>query len=781
MSHLVAGRGAAGVTTRMATRRIDLGGRVQGVGFRPFVYRLARDRGLTGWVRNGAGTVEILASGDRAALDGFAADLLARAPATARPVLLACRDAEAEIGSQGEGSTDFVIRASRAAGASRHFLPPDLAPCLECLAELEAPGDRRFHYPFINCTQCGPRYSLIRCLPYDRAHTAMAAFPLCPACAAEYADPADRRFHAEPVACPVCGPRCWFAAPDAPEVTGEAALGATIAALRRGDIIAVKGVGGYHLFCDAASDASVTALRRRKHRPERPFAVLFADDPDQLAACVDFDPATGDLLRAPDRPIVLLARRAAAPLAASLAPGLNTLGVMLADSPLHHLLITAFGGPLVATSANRSGAPMVSEPAEAERCLAGVADGFLHHDRPIAHAIDDSVIRVIDRLPRTLRAGRGRAPIERRLGFRLDVPVLAVGGHLKSTIALGFEDRVVISPHIGDLDDPGALALLARTARDLQVLYGVRAVRVLTDAHPAYASTIWAREQGLEIVPIWHHAAHAAALVGEVVAPDYDRSDYDSPGRDRLVFTWDGVGLGPDGALWGGEALLGRPGAWRAVARFERFRLQGGERVGREPWRSAAALCWGGDRALPLTLPADAALSLHAWTVGLNCHESSAVGRLFDAASALLGLGTHASYEGQGPALLEALADRAPAGPLGVEALPIDAQGDLLSVDWRPVLAVLLDASRTTADRAARFHEILALTARAIARRVRRSDGITAIGLAGGVFQNRRLAERLLTLLRADGFDADLGREIPCNDAGLSFGQIVEYGYRCDG
>ncbi|MDD2876918.1 MAG: carbamoyltransferase HypF [Acidiphilium sp.] len=754
----------------MATWRIDLGGRVQGVGFRPFVYRLACEHGLTGWVRNGAGTVEILASGDVTALDGFAVGLLAQAPATARPVLLDCRDAEADtnIGR----SDDFVIRASRTSGAHQHFLPPDLAPCKECLTELANPADRRYRYPFINCTQCGPRYSLIRRLPYDRANTSMAGFPLCADCAAEYANPAHRRFHAEPVACPVCGPQCWFVAPGAVGVVGDAALVAAITALRAGAIVAVKGVGGYHLFCDAASDTGVTALRRRKRRPDKPLAVLVPDDAGRLAAWVEFDEATATALRAPARPVVLAARQAGAPLAAALAPGLNTVGVMLADSPLHHLLIEAFGAPLVATSANRSGAPMVTEPAEAECLLGGIADAFLHHDRPIERPVDDSVIRVIDRLPRTLRAGRGAAPIERSLTFRLDVPVLAVGGHLKSTIALGFDDRVVISPHLGDLDDPAALALLARTARDLQALYGVRATYILTDAHPSYASTIWARGQGLRTMPIGHHAAHASALAGEIGTPD----------RTMLVFTWDGAGLGPDGALWGGEALLGRPGAWRAVARFERFRLQGGDRVGREPWRSAAAMCWGRGIAPPApVLPADAELARRAWTAGLNCHESSAVGRLFDAASALLGLGTHTSYEGQGPARLEALADSSPAGPLQDKALPVSARDDCLIADWTPLLAMLLNASNPAAERAARFHETLAQTALAIARRVRSSDGVAAIGLAGGVFQNRRLAERLLTLLRADGFTADLGREIPCNDAGLSFGQIVEYGSRTHG
>jgi hydrogenase maturation protein HypF len=751
------------VSTAVATRRIELGGRVQGVGFRPFVYRLACRHGVTGWVRNGAGTVEILASGRTAILDRFEADLLAEAPATARPVLLGCQE------TTEDGSSHFVIRASRNHGAHRHFLPPDLAPCPDCLAEIADPADRRYRYPFINCTQCGPRYSVIRQLPYDRAHTAMARFSLCTDCAAEYTSPAHRRFHAEPMACPVCGPECWFTAPATPTLKGDAALEATLAALRRGAIIAVKGVGGYHLFCDAASEASVGALRIRKHRPDKPLAILIPHDPARLAEWIEPDPETRAALCSPARPIVLAFRRPAAPLAQALAPGLNMVGVMVADSPLHHLLIEAFGAPLVATSANRSGAPMVTEPETAEQQLSTIADGYLHHNRPIERPVDDSVVRVIDRRTRTLRDGRGIAPIERNLPFRLAQPILAVGGHQKSTIALGFEDRVVISPHLGDLDNQAALALLARTAADLQALYAVRATRILTDAHPAYASTQWARDQALPIGQIYHHRAHASALAGELTMVD----------RPMLIFTWDGAGLGPDGTLWGGEALLGRPGAWRAVARFQPFRLQGGDRVGREPWRSAAALCWTQQITPPATLlPANAALARHAWDAALNCHLSSSVGRLFDAASALLGLGTHASFEGQGPARLETLAEPVTALPAHASSLPLDPENGILTADWSTLLAMLLNVGISPAERAARFHETLAQTALAIARTMRDIEAVTAIGLAGGVFQNRRLAERLLTLLREDGFTADLGSEIPCNDAGLSFGQIIEYGCR---
>lgn len=753
----------------MPALRIELGGRVQGVGFRPFVYRLARRHGVSGWVRNGLGTVEILAAADPAILDRFTAALLAEAPPTARPGLLGVTPVAEAV------EPGFSIRDSAATEGARPAFPPDLAPCPDCLRELADRSDRRAGYPFINCTQCGPRYSLIRRLPYDRANTAMAGFPLCPACRAEYADPLNRRFHAEPVACPDCGPHCRFEAAGAPSAAGEAALAAGLAALRRGLIVAVRGVGGYHLLCDAADQAAVAALRHRKSRPDKPFAVLFPDDARTLDSCVAADAAARAALRGPARPILLLPRRPGAPLAPAIAPGFGTIGAMLADSPLHHLLAEGFGAPLVATSANRSGEPMLTDPDAAAAALAGIADAFLHHDRPIERPVDDSVLRIIDGAPRILRAGRGLCPIERALPFRLAEPVLALGGHMKSTIALGFADRVVISPHLGDLDDPAALAGLARMAADLQSLYGIAPRRLLVDAHPGYASTRWARAEararGLDIVPVWHHHAHASALAGEM-----------APGAaPLLVLTWDGVGLGPDGTLWGGEALLGRPGAWRRVARFRPFRLQGGDAASRAPWRSAAALCWaaGIDPPAGLLPEEGAALARAAWARELNCHRTGAAGRLFDAAAALLGLCRVASFEGQGPALLESLADTADdiTGP--APGLPLaDAADGVIEADWSAALPALLDASVPAARRAAAFHATMAATALAIAETVRRRHGVAAIGLAGGVFQNRNLVERLAPALRAAGFATLFGEAIACNDAGLSFGQIIEYGGR---
>jgi len=715
---------------------------VQGVGFRPFVYRIAQALGVAGWVRNdGTGQVEILADGPEPVLAQFRAALIEQAPPAAKPEI------KGVLAASFTG-TGFEILASSARGNAAQGLPPDLAPCPDCLAELADPGNRRHRYPFITCTQCGPRYSLIDTLPYDRANTSMRGFALCPACASEYAVPDNRRFHAEPIACPRCGPHLRSGA-----LTGEAALQAVLDALRDGQIAAVKGVGGYHLFCDAARDDAVRALRARKARPHKPLALLLDEAwlPDYVLA----DATALTTLKHPSHPILLLTPKPGAALSADIAPGLTEIGVMLADSPLHHLLVQGFGRALVATSANRSGEPMVTEAAQAETELAGIADIFLHHNRPISRPVDDSVLRVIAGAPRILRAGRGLSPRDVTLPHPLPYPVLALGGHMKTTIALGFGARAVISPHLGELDNPAALAAFARTCRDLPALYGVTPEALIVDAHAGYGSARWAAMQGLPVHRIWHHHAHASALAGE-----YDL-------HNTLIFTWDGVGLGPDGALWGGEVLAGKPGAWRVVARFKRFTPQGGDRVAYEPWRAAASLCWGAGIAPPAGLLPDP-LVQRAWATRRNCHDTSAVGRLFDGAAALLGVRMVASYDGQAPAELEALAE----GTAQATPLPLTMHDDILEADWAPLLPLLLDNRQTPAARAALFHETLAATGAAIATRL----GARSVGLAGGVFQNRLLTQSLLGRLRAQHITAHLGSKIPSNDAGLSFGQLVEFG-----
>ncbi len=739
----------------MSIQRLVVGGRVQGVGFRPFVYRLATTLGLTGWVRNRTGLVEIEVQGNDTQLEAFADQLLTAAPPLSQPQLLE------QTGVEASPCDGFAILPSDSGNAPQIHVPPDYFACDDCLRELRDPQDRRHRYPFINCTQCGPRYTLIARLPYDRPNTAMAGFPLCPACRAEYENPTDRRFHAEPVACPVCGPQLQFARGDEHVDDTQRALAATVAALRSGAVVAVKGVGGYHLMCDARSDAAVATLRARKHRPDKPLAVMFpargAEGLESLRAHLAPSADEAALLADPQRPIVLCARRDASDLAAGIAPGLREVGAMLPYAPLHHLLLDDFDGPLVATSGNISGEPVLTDNAEATRRLAAVADAFLHHDRPILRPADDPVWRTLGGRPRPLRLGRGIAPLELPLPRAVEVPTLAVGGHMKNSVALAWDDRIVLSPHIGDLDAPRSLAVFEQVCEELQQLYGVRAQRIVCDAHPGYASHRWARRSGLPVTTVLHHHAHAAALYGE------HRGE-----NDWLVFAWDGTGMGDDGTLWGGEALFGHPGHWQRVGSLRPFRLPGGDKAGREPWRSAAALCWeSGSAWNEIT---DGALLRRAWDQGINSPQSSAAGRLFDAAAALMGICTHASFEGQGPMMLEAIA--ATDGN-GVD-LPLIDDGALLRIDWAPLLPVLRDANRDAAARAGLFHASLAAALVAQARALRQRRRFHTVALGGGVFQNRLLTGLVVEQLDAAGFEVRLGGAIPCNDGGICYGQIAE-------
>ena len=738
-------------------RLITLAGHVQGVGFRPFVYRLATQHGLCGWVQNHVGEVRILLQGTAGAISAFRADLAHRSPPLAR-FRVAADEATPTRPLRG-----FEILGSDAESAARVFVPPDSYTCPDCLDELADPQDRRYRYPFINCTNCGPRYTLIRALPYDRRNTSMASFALCAECAAEYTDPRDRRFHAEPVACPECGPAVVYREDDGVEARGEAALTRLIAALSAGQSIAVKGIGGYHLICDARSDAAVARLRSRKRRPDKPLAVMFplagADGLEAVRAEAELSAAAARTLASGVRPIVLARQRPGGTLSRFIAPGLAEIGIFLPYSPLHQLITTDFGRPIVATSGNRSGEPMLTDECEAQRRLAGMVDGFLHHDREIVRPADDPVCREIAGRLRPLRLGRGCAPVELPLPARLDGALLALGGHLKNTVALAWEDRVVVSSHLGEMDAPRSLEVFERAAQDLQSLYAVTADVLVCDAHPRYATTRWAERSGLETHRVFHHFAHASALAGEHLLEE-----------PMLVFTWDGVGLGEDGTLWGGEALLGRPGAWRRVGSIRRFRLPGGDRAAREPWRCAASVCWESGRRWD-GVPAGTELVHQAWRRGVNAPPTSAVGRLFDAAAAIvLGVET-VSYEGQAPMMLEAAAGEA---TTHLE-LPLRTGKDgIVRLDWAVLLGPLLDQARPVPERAALFHESLAHGIVTQARLVRGRYGIGQVGLTGGVFQNARLTESALARLERAGFTVRLSERIPCNDAGLSFGQAVE-------
>jgi hydrogenase maturation protein HypF len=753
-------------TDRAHARVWRVVGRVQGVGFRPFVYRLAHHHGLCGWVRNEGGDVLVHAQGAPAALHAFGSALAGSAPPAALVHSLSTRQVPAQ------SIRGFQIRPSTYGADSSARIPTDLFACDECLEEMGDPAARRYRYPFINCTQCGPRYTVIRSLPYDRANTTMDGFALCIDCAREFADPLDRRFHAQPLACARCGPELRWQQDGLVLRGNEAAMAAAVTALRAGRIIALRGVGGYHLMCDATQPAAVDRLRLRKHRPAKPLAVLVpwrgSDGLDYARTLAHLHPDQVAALTDAARPLVLAQRRATALVGSAIAPGLDEIALMLPYSPLLHLLLEDFGAAVVATSGNRSGESVMIDPAQVEERLGGVADGFLHHDRDIARPADDPVLRRIAGAVRPLRLGRGTAPLELRLPVAIGIPTLAVGAFGKNTVALAWGDRAVVSPHIGDLGSLRSQTVFAQVATQLQELHGVTAQQVVHDAHPGFPNTRWARALGMPSRAVWHHMAHASALAGEFAV--------DTP---LLCFTWDGVGLGPDRTLWGGEALLGLPGHWQRVASFRPFCLPGGDRVAGQPWRAALALSW--ECALAWDgagAGAIAALDLaglrYASVAGLNAPLTSAAGRLFDAAAALLGICTHASYEGEAPMRLEARAAFAGLPPKA-PALPLerDAQG-VWRADWRPLVGQLLDPGQTTSVRAALFHARLASTVCEQALRVRERARVDRIGLCGGVFQNALLARRATELLTQAGFEVLMPRILPVNDAAISYGQLVE-------
>ncbi len=601
-------------------RRFRVGGVVQGVGFRPFVFGLAQSHGLAGFVLNDGTGVVIEAEGAAVALDAFAAALRTDAPALARV------DAVEAEPLPPAGTRTFTIAASTATGRTA-LIPPDTATCDDCLRELFDPADRRHRYPFINCTQCGPRFTIVRSVPYDRPNTTMAGFPLCADCRSEYEDPADRRFHAEPVCCAVCGPQLTLPLEQAVDL------------LHAGAIVAVKGLGGWHLACDAASAAAVARLRARKHREDKPFA-LMTTDPEALA---HVGAAEAELLGSRRRPIVLVRRREGAPVAPAVAPGSPWLGVLLPYTPLHHLLLADFGGALVMTSGNRSDEPIAFDDEEARVRLGGIADAFLGHDRPIHRRCEDSIVR--SSFP--IRRSRGFAPEAVPLPVRAKRPILAVGAELKSTFCVARGHEAFLSPHLGDLDTELAYSAF-RTDIDLYLsMLGTAVGTVAHDLHPEYLSTKWALEQDGELVGVQHHHAHAVACLAE----------HGETGP-ALALVFDGTGFGTDGTLWGGELLRCDLTGFERLAHLQPVPLPGGEAAIREPWRVAASYLELAGRPVPFERWALVRESLH-----VNAPLSSGMGRLFDAAAALLGLRETVTYEGQAAIELELLAAETAAEP----------------------------------------------------------------------------------------------------------------------
>jgi hydrogenase maturation protein HypF len=753
--------------------RLKLGvrGAVQGVGFRPFVSRLATELDLRGWVNNSAQGVFIEVEGEHGVLERFLRRLETEKPP--RSFIQSLETTWLDT----VGFQKFEIRASENGGDKTALVLPDLATCPDCLREIFDPANRRFRYPFTNCTHCGPRFSIIEALPYDRANTSMKLFTMCPACRAEYEDPRDCRFHAQPNACPACGPRLefWNAAGEA-IFGGNEALLAAANAIRRGKIVAVKGIGGFHLLADARSEKTVQRLRDRKHREEKPFAVMFPSLKSAQTVC-EISLLEERLLGSPEAPIVLLRRRKKseienqrAELASGIAPNNPNLGVMLPSNPLHHLLIAALKFPVVATSGNLSDEPICTNETEALERLRGLADWFLVHDRPIVRHEDDSIVRVMLGREMILRRARGYAPLPVEIkNSKLKIQnVLAVGAHLKNSVALAVGENVFISQHLGDLETEPANAAFQRATADLPKLNGVRPEIIAADLHPDYGSTRFAQQSGKKIFGVQHHVAHVLSCIAENEVP-----------LPALGVAWDGTGYGTDGTIWGGEFFLVTEANVQRVAHLRPFRLPGGDKAVKEPRRAALGLLYElyGEAAFEMNhlpplreMPPVEMITLRGMLQRqFNSPFTSSVGRLFDVVASLVNLRQQMRFEGQAAIELEfALAD------FTTDAryhLPLSTSPAALVLDWSLMIHEILadmNGGVSVAEISAKFHNALAEAVVEIAEKV----GAVPVALSGGCFQNRYLTERVVARLRAENFQPYWHQRVPTNDGGIALGQI---------
>jgi len=745
---------------------IEVRGVVQGVGFRPFVYNAARFRGLSGWVRNDSDAVRIEVQGPPEDLEAFCRTLRSHPP----PQSTIDAIEVAETALQPEAGR-FEIRTSGEGASPRPAIPADLATCGQCLAEIHTPGERRYRYSFTNCTNCGPRWSIIEAVPYDRQRTSMARFAMCDECRRQYEDPADRRFHAQPIACPNCGPALELLDPEGRRLAaGDEALKMAAGAVLAGEILAIQGLGGFQLVVDATSGQAVERLRQRKQRPDKPLAVMLLSADEVRARC-ELLPDEERELRSHQAPILLLRRRpdadALSDLTERVAPGNPYLGVMLPYTPLHHLLVDAVGRPIVCTSGNLSEEPMAITTEDAVDRLGRIADLFLVHDRPIVRPVDDSVARFGAGGLQLLRRARGYAPLPISLGFEA-TPLLAVGGHLKNTVAVSLGSQAIVGPHVGDLDNLLSVEVHRRVIDDLVAFFQIEPQSVACDLHPDYASTGEAERLaaawGVPLVRVQHHHAHIAACMAE--------HGLEGP---VLGFSWDGTGYGLDGTVWGGEVLHCEGAEFRRVGHLRTFPLAGGDQAVRQPRRSALGLLFE-------VFGAAAAEHAGAWFTrseletllamlqrGVRCPRTSSMGRLFDAVAAICGLPAVISFEGQAAMALEFAADWAVE-----EAYPVSlfASGEATgAIDWEPMLrGVLADRAAGVSLRiiSAKVHNALAEAALAAAR----AWGGRCVVLTGGCFQNALLTERLCRRLSDDGFDVYTHRRVPPGDGGIALGQL---------
>ena len=769
--------------------QVHIQGIVQGVGFRPFVYRLAHEFNLSGDVLNDAKGVTIRFQGERQAVEQCLTHLTASPPPLARIDKVRIT----ELDNVTDRRDDFVILASAVLpGESSEqvasvALSPDVATCPDCIADIKNPNSRFYRYPFTNCTNCGPRYSIIRQLPYDRPFTSMAQFVMCPHCQADYQDPANRRYHAQPISCPRCGPQLSFRSNMGERLSyAEAALAEAIAAIDKGQIIAVKGLGGFHLLCDATNEQAVARLRQRKHRPRKPFAVMVPDESSARKIVTGNDMQWQQLL-SPQRPIVLLHKqpKPALELAANLAPGLDSLGLFLPYTPLHLLLLAGLGKPVVATSANISGEPIITDGQEIVTRLSQVIDGVLDHDRAIVHATEDSVVQVIDDQPMLLRAGRGFAPLTLALPAPVSRPILAVGAQQKNSFAFAFGRQVIVSPYLGDLHSLGSEQHFRQTCASLLQMYRVKPRVIAHDLHPDYVSTRFARELSAEQpgkqVPVQHHYAHVLSQLA-----------LNNSGATVLSFAFDGTGLGDDGDIWGSEAFMASPHSYQRIASLKPFTLIGADSAVQDPTRILLALlfeCHSVQAITAMNLPALQTVdsiwlnNLHRlWLSGASCLQTSSAGRLFDAVARLLGLIDSSPFEGEaGMRLASAAETSINQDDLHFE-LPLRQDDDRQLWDTQTLWQQVVEATLTqplTAHRisviAAAFIEALANAIATLAAHWTQEQQhltTTNVALCGGVFQNRllySLCQRKLTHL---GLQVLPNFPLPINDGGIALGQL---------
>ncbi len=755
-------------TSTLSLARLSVRGVVQGVGFRPFVYQLAARHNLKGWVLNASGAVRIEVEGEPAAITRFRRDLEREAPPVAHIEEITCEAGEPV------GYDKFEIRDSVPEPGRYQLVSPDIATCPDCLHEILDPADRRYGYAFTNCTNCGPRFTIIADIPYDRPNTTMRVFEMCPACRKEYDDPADRRFHAQPNACPVCGPRLELCDAQGNPLACDDVIARTADLLKAGKIVAVKGLGGYLLAGDAASDKAVARLRRRKHRPAKPLAVMLTTLEEVRRHCEVSD-AEADLLASPGSPIVLLRWKPESTVAASVAPGLKYLGVMLPYTPLHHLLLRAAGRPLVMTSGNLSEEPIARDNDEAVARLGGIADCFLRHNRDIYARYDDSVMLVAGDTPRFTRRARGYAPHPVRLNYP-SRQILGVGAEEKNTFCLTRDNFAFVSQHIGDMENLETLEHFKDTIGLYQRLFRIAPEIIAHDMHPDYLPTKYARElsaadDGLKLVPVQHHHAHVASCLADcgVSGP-------------VIGVSLDGTGYGPDGRIWGGEFLVADYVSYRRTAHLEYLPLPGGAQAIRRPYRAALGylLALGLEEAIEHSsitkvYSDEVAIIRTQVKKGINTPLTSSMGRLFDAVAALTGIRPVIEYEAQAAIELEMHADDAP-GETGAYPFALAEEDDTIIIRVRDLLAAVLEDIKHKTSQAviaARFHNTIAGMIVEVCQKISVQTSLKATALSGGVFQNRLLAAQAARRLESAGFTVYTHRQVPPNDGGISLGQVV--------